>query len=62
LFQPATDQSGSIDWREEQEWRLMNDLRLDVLPDAAICLFVDSPAEAEFIRQQGEWPVVVVPD
>ena len=60
-FQPATDQSGRIDWREEQEWRLADDLRLDEFHDSAICLFVDSPAEANIVRAQSNWRVVVVP-
>ncbi len=61
-FQPAMDQSGQIDWRQEQEWRLTQDLRLQELPETAICLFVDSSLEADMIGAQSEWPVVVVPD
>jgi len=60
-FQPATDQSGQIDWREEREWRLVNDLELHGVSTSAICLFVDTSSEAEIVRAMCDWPVVVVP-
>lgn len=60
-YQPATDQAGKIDWREEREWRLASDLRLSRLSDANVCLFVESVAEADVVHRQCSCPVVVVP-
>lgn len=60
-FQPATDRSGKTDWTTEREWRLAEDLLLDRLPVSAICLFVDTAAEADIVRAQCSWPVVKLP-
>ena len=61
-FQPTTDQLGHIDWRQEQEWRLAQDLQLQELPTSAVFLFVDSSHEADVVGAQTDWPMVVVPD
>ncbi len=60
-YQPAADRSGRIDWREEREWRIAEDLSLDSVPDSAVCLFVDSASEAETVSRQCSWPVIVLP-
>lgn len=60
-YQPATDQSGRIDWREEREWRIAADLSLDQCPDSAVCLFVDTAEEAAVVQAQTTWPVIVLP-
>lgn len=60
-YQPETDQSGNIDWREEREWRLPANLNLNDLPTSSVCVFVNSPDELGVVSSACDWQVVVVP-
>jgi len=60
-YHPETDQSGTIDWRVEREWRLPTSLNLNDLPPSSVCVFVNSPGERDVVRSACNWQVVVVP-
>ncbi len=60
FFQLATSKTGTLDWTQEQEWRLPGDLDLNQLPINAVALFVENADEAELISSLSRWPIVVV--
>ena len=60
FFQLATSKTGTLDWTQEQEWRLPGDLNLNQLPINAVALFVENADEAELISALSRWPIVVV--
>lgn len=59
--QPRFDTKKRIDWSEECEWRIEGDLNLNVFSIDDITLFVDRENEANILRKDARWPVVVVP-
>jgi hypothetical protein len=59
--QPQFDTKKRIDWSEEREWRIEGDLNLNVFPVDDITLFVDRENEANILRKDARWPVLVVP-
>jgi hypothetical protein len=60
LFQPSqsTTGKGSIDWREEREWRHVGDLDLSNLNPAHVICFVATRQEAIGLSRYCDWPVV----
>lgn len=61
FFQKATN-DGITDTVEEQEWRLIGDVDLSLLPRQSICVFVESEADARLLSPVCEWPICIVPD
>ena len=61
---PFFQNTGTVDgWIEdEQEWRLLDSLRLHELPALAVIVFVDTEAAREIVEAQSMWPVIVVPE
>lgn len=60
FFQKLGDKSNSIDWRVEREYRLLEDIDLDLVPDGQALVFVPSRQEAEHVAKVSNWPVVVM--
>ena len=60
FFQPETSASEKIDWKLEREWRIVGDLRLDLIPHDQALVFVASEAEANIIADLCHWPIVVM--
>jgi hypothetical protein len=50
----------SIDWTVEDEWRVVGDVDLALVPAEAALVFVPTLAEAEEIAAISRWPVTVV--
>lgn len=59
FFQKAGTQNQSIDWRIEQEWRLLGDLNLADIPADKAVVFVPSRCEADHLAQVSRWPVII---
>ncbi len=62
FFQPETSASEKIDWKTEREWRIIGDLRLELIPRDRAFVFVASTDEAKIIASLCHWPVVVLGD
>ena len=60
FFQKATS-GGSTDNLAEQEWRVVSDVDLKLMPSESVCVFVDTVGAAALISRHCLWPVVVVP-
>lgn len=60
FFQKATS-GGSTDNLAEQEWRVVSDVDLKLLPPESVCVFADTTEAATLISRHCVWPVVVVP-
>ncbi len=61
-FQPATSDSGKIDWQLEQEWRIVGDLDLRLIGNQQAFVFVPSMEAAEVVSTLSRWPIVVLKD
>ena len=59
-FQKVGDQENSIDWRVEQEWRLLGDLDLSKVSHDQAIVFVPSREQAQQLAAISKWPVVVL--
>lgn len=59
FFQNAGAEDGWI--RDEREWRILNNLKLNDLPVSAVVVFVDTEAAREITQNQTGWRVIVVP-
>jgi hypothetical protein len=55
FFQPWG--TSTFRWSEEQEWRVLGDLRLHQLSYEAVCLFVRTRREAQQLARRFQWPV-----
>ena len=60
FFQKATS-GGSTDNLAEQEWRVVSDVDLKLMPSESVCVFADNAEAAELITRHCVWRVVVVP-
>jgi len=60
FFQKATS-GGSTDNLAEQEWRVVSDVDLKLMPSDSVCVFADNAEAAEMIARHCVWRVVVVP-
>lgn len=61
FFQPARRRSArseSEHWQAEEEWRLLDDVRLSELPHGSLVLFVETAAQAQALAAHGPWPVI----
>ncbi len=61
FFQPARRRSARRDqehWQAEEEWRLLDDVRLGELPAHSLLLFVETIAQAQALAAHGPWPVI----
>jgi hypothetical protein len=58
-FQLAASNS-QIDWREEQEWRLVGNLDLKLVGSNSAVVFVSTISEAEIIAPISRWPIVIL--
>jgi len=47
--------------KDEREWRIVEHLKLNDLPQSAVIVFVDTKAAREIIQSQTVWPVIIVP-
>lgn len=59
-FQKVRTEVGGVDWRVEQEWRVVGDVDLSRLPPHKAVVFVPTPAEARHVAGLSPWPVCVV--
>jgi hypothetical protein len=59
-FQKVGNQKNSIDWRVEQEWRLLGDLDLSAVSADQALLFVPTREEAGHLANISNWPIVVL--
>jgi len=57
--QVVSNEEGAIDWRQEQEWRIVGDVRLNQIPFSKAVVFVPTQAEAFSIQPFSRWPIVV---
>ena len=57
--QVVSDEEGAIDWRQEQEWRIAGDVRLNPIPFSKAIVFVPTLAEAIAVQPISRWPIAV---
>jgi hypothetical protein len=57
--QVVSNEEGAIDWRQEQEWRIAGDVRLNSIPFSYAIVFVPTFAEAIALQQISRWPIAV---
>jgi len=57
--QVVSNESGSQDWRDEQEWRIAGDLRLNQVPFSKAIVFVPTSADARAIQSLSRWPIAI---
>lgn len=60
FFQSQRSASEKIDWKLENEWRIVGDLRLELIPYDQALVFVATEAEANTIGDLCHWPIVVM--
>ena len=60
FFQNAGTGDGWI--KDEREWRIVDHLLLNELPEAAVAVFVDTEAAQIVVQAHTRWPVIVVPE
>lgn len=61
FFQPAHRRSARMpldQWQAEQEWRILDDVRLYELPSNSLILFVATSSEAQTLAGLVPWPVI----
>ena len=61
FFQPALRRSAhrpTDHWQAEEEWRLLDDVRLHELPSGSLILFVEQAAQAQALAAHSDWPVI----
>ena len=61
FFQSASTASGDVDWTEESEWRVTENVDLSELDNSDVVVFVDTPAQQLLVQQQCDWAVVCLP-
>ena len=57
--QVISNESGSQDWRDEQEWRIVGDIRLNQVPFSKGIVFVPTMADARAIQSLSRWPIAI---
>jgi len=57
--QTVSSHSGSTDWREENEWRVPTDLRLNTIPFSKAVVFVSALSEAKELQRLSRWPIAI---
>ena len=57
--QVVSSEEGALDWRQEQEWRIAGDVRLNQIPFSKAIVFVPTLAEAIAIQSISRWPIAV---
>lgn len=57
--QVVSREEGALDWRQEQEWRIAGDVRLNQVPFSKAVVFVPTLAEAIAIQSISRWPIAV---
>lgn len=63
-FQPAQRRSARLQqehWQAEEEWRLLDDLRLSQLPPGCVIFFVQTQTQAHALAMHCPWPVIWQP-
>jgi hypothetical protein len=60
FFQVSSTRSKKIDWRDEQEWRVVGDVELDRVAGKEAIVFVKCEDDLDVIRRLSAWPVVVL--
>ncbi len=58
FFQLESTRRQDIDWREEQEWRLIGDVDLNRIGCDSAVVFVPSLPDAEVVAALSRWPIV----
>jgi hypothetical protein len=58
--QPLARDYRHRDWTTEQEWRILNDLRLTLIPADRALVIVRSPRDARMVSPWSRWPIVYV--
>lgn len=58
--QPLPQRPGDRDWRVEEEWRMVGDVRLSRLASDQAWIFVPSESDARLLSPWSRWPVVAV--
>jgi len=58
--QPAPMKAEDRDWRVEQEWRIVEDLRLHEIPFHEALLFVPTRSHAAALSSFSRWPIAVL--
>lgn len=57
--QVVSSESGTTDWRNEQEWRIAGDVRLSQVPFSKAIVFVPTLADARAVQPFSRWPIVI---
>ena len=57
--QPVSKNHGATNWREEIEWRVPTDLRLNAIPFSKAIVFVPTRAEARLLQRLSKWPIAI---
>ena len=60
FFQLSVSGGSQIDWRQEQEWRLLGNLDLNLVGNNSAVVFVNTAMEAEAIAPISRWPIVIL--
>ena len=60
FFQLAQTRDNEIDWRQEDEWRVVGDLDLNLIDANSAVVFVPTASEAKRIAKISRWPIVVL--
>ena len=60
FFQLAKTRSAEIDWREEEEWRIVGDLDLGQIDTNSAVVFVENLYQAKQVSAISRWPVVAL--
>ena len=60
FFQTRRSANQKIDWQIEQEWRIVGDLRLELIPHDRAFVFVASEEQANVVASLCHWPIVVM--
>ncbi len=61
FLQPIGNTRGTIDWREEHEWRAPENVNLQSAPAGSVVVFVDSCSEQQRMQRMSPWPVIATP-
>ena len=61
-FQLRKSKSEKIDWESENEWRLVGDLNLELVPHDQAIVFVKTIEDANIVAELSHWPIVVIAD
>ncbi len=57
--QVVSNEPGSQDWRDEQEWRIAGDVRLNQVPFSKAIVFVPTLADAMAVQTLSRWPIAI---